>query len=474
MKDAYSDTTKKSGSLFTITARITIWYAVFLLLISATLMIVLYNLYNDRIDMSAETKLIKVVDEVGDMIISDGDDFIFDDRIQYYYKEVYISVYEHDGELLVGRRPRRIDDFPPIDAQDSQTVTDTSGNDWYIYDTTVRVEGKNLYIRGMLSGNEELGNGPFEISIFAVLLPIIVLLAALGGYLITRQAFSPVRKIIETTEEITKDGDLSRRIPLGRSRDEIYQLSRSFNDMFDQVEDMVKREKQFTSDVSHELRTPIAIIRSQSEFAMEDKEYAEEAAEIINRESQRMSRLISNLLMIARSDAGRIVPEITHVNASELIRELIEIRQIGAEREGCKIVMEIEDGIEMETDEIMLARMAANLIDNAIKYGKPADGAQPVVKVSVKKDGDDMICRVSDNGEGIHGEDREKIWERFYQTDTARTNSNSSGLGLSIVTAFAKALNAEARLLPEEESEMGGASFEIRVPMAYREGKDGK
>ena len=469
MKEGKSEKKRNKRSGFTITARITVWYAMFLVLISATLMVVLYNLYNDRAHMTAESKIIKVVDEVSDVITGDGDNFIFDDRIQYYYKEVYISVYEHDGSLLVGRRPRRIDAFPDINTKSTQTATDSSNGEWYVYDTIVRVEGKELYVRGMLNAADEIGAGPFEISIFAILLPIIVLLAALGGYLITRQAFAPVRKIIATTDEVSRDGDLSRRIPIGRSRDEIYELSTSFNGMFDRIEDVIKREKQFTSDVSHELRTPISVIRAQSEFAMEDKEYAMSAAEVINRESQRMSRLISNLLMISRSDAGRMRPEIAHVDASELITELAEARRYTAESAGFEMQLDIEKGIEMETDEIMLARMTSNLVDNAIKYGKPDNGSKGIIRISAKKEDDYLIVRVSDNGEGIHGEDREKVWERFYQTDTARTNSDSSGLGLAIVSAFAKALGAEAGLMPVGQSELGGASFELKVPLVYEE-----
>ena len=460
---------KNKGSSFSITARITIWYAIFLVLISASLMGVLFHMYNERGRMTAETKLIKVVEEVSGLISDDGDEFIFDDKIQYYFKEAYISVYKRDGEMIVGRLPRKINAFPPLNTESVQNTTDSTDTEWYVYDANLRVEGKDLYIRGMMSSVGDIGASSFEVMMFAVLLPIIVLLAALGGYLITRQAFAPVREIIKTTDEISKDGDLSRRIPHGKSRDEIYELSSSFNGMFDRIEDMVNREKQFTSDVSHELRTPISIIRAQSEFAMEDKEYAEEAAGIINRESQRMGRLISNLLTIARSDSGRMTPEITHVDVSELLEEIVEARTPAAGKGGTRIELDIEPGIEMDTDEIMLARMVANLIDNAIKYGKPADGSEGIIRVSVRREGDQMICRVSDNGEGIKEEDRERIWERFYQADAARTEGNSSGLGLSIIMAFAKVLGAEARLLEKEESELGGASFELRIPLKYEE-----
>ena len=311
------------------------------------------------------------------------------------------------------------------------------------------------------NSRHDLSSGT-EMNIFLILLPIIILLAALGGYLITRQAFAPVRKIIETTDEITKDGDLGRRIPLGNSRDEIYELARSFNGMFDRLEQLVKREKQFTADASHELRTPIAVIQAQSEYAMEDNEYAPQAVSVINRESRKMSSLITNLLMISRSDSGRMVPDIGPTEAAEIIRGIVHVKQDMADELGVKLQADIPEELNIQTDDEIFARIVINLVDNALKYGKHPDGT---VKVSAKLYGGTLIIRVSDDGEGVKEEDRARIWERFYQSESSRSREGSAGLGLSIVQTLVKALGGSVRLLEKKDSELGGASFEVRLPV---------
>ena len=444
-----------------ITARITIWYMLFLAIVAIILSLVIFRMTEDRIKAAAENKLAKVVDELGDTISEDGDDFILDKKIRYYYKDKYISVYDMDEDLVTGRRPRGIDVFPPLNADKIQITEDASGSEWYSYDNIIEVDGKKLYIRGMLNNVAEDGRYSSMLRLTAVLLPIILIFAGIGGYLITRRAFAPVREIIGITKDITGDGDFSRRIPLGKSHDEIYELSESFNDMFDRVEDVIKREKQFTADVSHELRTPLAIIQTQSEFAREDEGYAAAAIKVINRASRRRRGLISNLLMIARSDAGRMEPDVSEVDVSLLLPEFAEIKRADAEAAGCVIETDIEEGITLRTDEELFARIILNLIDNAIKYGKRPGG---IVRLSAGMQGGELVCRVSDNGDGVKAGDRDKIWERFYRADEARSEGSSSGLGLAIVTALSKALGGSVKLLSDEESELGGAAFELRLP----------
>lgn len=444
-----------------ITAKISIWYTLFLVLIAATLTVLLIRQYDERIRSAAENKLVRVVDEVGDTIHDDGDDFILDKKIRYYYKDTYISVYEMNENLVTGRRPRGIDVFPPIKVDAIQITEDSSGSEWYSYDTVIKVDEKDMYIRGMMNNVAEDNKYDFTVSLVLWVFPIVLILAGLGGYAITRGAFAPVREIINATKEISKDGDLSRRIPLGKSRDEIYELSSAFNDMFERVEDLVKREKQFTADVSHELRTPLAIIQAQSEFAMEDDSYAAEAAVVINRESRRMSELIGNLLMIARSDSGRANVNKKEINVTELLEAVAEIKRPLAEEKGLSLETDLERGLTATSDEDMLARIIINFLDNAIKYNDKEGGR---IRLSARSEKDDIVCLISDDGKGISPEDRNKIWERFYRSDTARTHEESSGLGLSIVKALAGAIGGAVELLGEDESELGGATFRLTIP----------
>lgn len=444
-----------------ITEKISIWYTLFLLLIAASLTIMLLRQYDARIKNAAENKLVRVVDEVGDTIHDDGENFILNKKIRYYYKDTYISVYEMDEDLVTGRRPRGIDVFPPIKPDEIQMTEDSSGSEWYSYDSIIEADGRNLYIRGMMNNVAEDNKYDFLVSLVLWGFPVLLIIAGLGGYVITRGAFAPVRKIIDATREISKDGDLSRRIPLGKSRDEIYELSESFNEMFERVEDLVGREKQFTADVSHELRTPLAVIQAQSEYAMEDEAYAPEASAVINREAHRMSELIKNLLMIARSDSGRMVPEKKELDLSALLESLADIKRPNAEEKGLTLETMVEDGMVTNTDEDMLARIIVNLLDNAIKYNNKEGGR---VRLSARREDGNIICKVSDDGDGISPEEKNLIWERFYRSDEARTSGESTGLGLAIVKALTRALGGNVELSSGEESELGGATFAVTIP----------
>ena len=366
-----------------------------------------------------------------------------------------------DGDIITGRRPRGIEEFPPLNAEKFQMTEDVSGSEWYCYDNIIEVSGKKVYIRGMLNIVADDDKYSFDVTLAMTLIPLIIIMAGIGGYVITKRAFAPIRKVIGTTEEITRDGDLSRRIPLGKSRDEVYELSESFNNMFDRVEELVNREKKFTADVSHDLRTPLAIIQAQSEFAMEDESYAAEANKVINREARRMSSLINKLMTIIRSDSGRLVPEKAKLDVSFLLDALAEIKRPLAEEKGLRIESEVEEGMEIETDEDMLARIIVNLLDNAIKYNNKDGG---IIRISAHKGEKEFVCRVSDDGPGVDPRERDMIWERFYRADEARTSGESSGLGLAIVKALTRNLGGSIELLSNEESELGGATFELKLP----------
>ena len=150
---------------------------------------------------------------------------------------------------------------------------------------------------------------------------IFVLFAAVGGYFITRRAFQPVRRIIQTAREIGEGNDLSRRIALGQGRDEVYTLAAEFDSMFARLEKAFEREKQFTSDASHELRTPTTVIISQCEYALERAKTLDEAREALHailNQAEKMAVMISQLLMLARADKAHGKMQFETVNLSDL------------------------------------------------------------------------------------------------------------------------------------------------------------
>ncbi len=292
------------------------------------------------------------------------------------------------------------------------------------------------------------------------LLPIILLVAALGGYLIACRAFRPVKHIIQTAEQITDGDDLSARIGLPAGKDEIYTLAASFDRMFDRLEGAFENEKRFTSDVSHELRTPTAVILSECEFALENAETLEEVKGSISRISesaQKLSALISQLLLLARADQGQALRKET-LDLSTLVEVICEQQSETTFQKGITIRPEIAPHLQVVADETMLMRLFINLIDNAVKYGK--EGGEVTVILYEK---DELICgEVRDNGIGIAAEHLPHIWERFYQVDPARDpNSSGAGLGLPMLKWIDEAHGGSIRV----ESRLGeGSAFIFTLP----------
>lgn len=278
--------------------KITIWYTVFLVAITGVFMAVITYTGNIRAGELARTKLTGSVSDAGDEISTLGENFIIDEDLNFYEDGVYISVYDESGELIEGRRPIELPELPQLKDK-SMHKLEADGEVWYVYESRFKIDGKPVWVRGIVKDFAEGGTFSFILKFAAVALPALVVIAALGGYFITRRAFGPVRNIVDTASEISRDGDLSRRIELDdsqkTSKDEIYSLAGTFNGMFDSLQESFEKEKRFTSDVSHELRTPLSVIISQSDYALDDVEYREKALNVINREARRMSNLVNRL-----------------------------------------------------------------------------------------------------------------------------------------------------------------------------------
>ena len=168
---------------------------------------------------------------------------------------VYLSLYTESGNLLYGRIPYGFDLNPEFSDSQLQTLTDSSQR-WYVFDLAHRISGYGLvYIRGISSVTDAESSFRITIHFAMIVLPLLVVLTAVIGYLFTRRTLGPVRRITETVQEIQTKQDLSRRIELGNGNDEIYQLADTFDQLLDRLEHAFRREQQFTSDVSHELRT---------------------------------------------------------------------------------------------------------------------------------------------------------------------------------------------------------------------------
>lgn len=419
---------------------------------------------NVRASEIARSKLMDHVADASEEIESFGENFIIDEDLDFYEDGVYLSIYTEDGDLLEGRRPAELPELPALKDKAMVKMNDEQGQTWYVYDSSFEMGSQAVWVRGIVKDFAEQSSFSFMLKLVLVACPALVVIAALGGYIITRRAFRPVRIIISTVEEISRDGDLTRRLNLqdgnlqdAAAKDEIHKLAKNFNSMFDRIEESFEKEKQFTSDVSHELRTPLSVIISQSDYARTDEEYREKALEVINREAKRMAGLVNRLLTLSRSDSGRLVLENDEIDFSEMCEMVAMQQEPAASRKNIELTADIEPGIKVTGDDAMLIRIILNLTDNAIKYSRQNGH----VRLSLKTAGDFACCSVEDDGIGIPEEDLERIWERFYRVDSSRSEEGS-GLGLAMVEALVKAHGGYT----DVRSSLGeGSRFNVYIPI---------
>ena len=466
-----------------ITKKITIWYTIFLVLLATGFVVAISVMGNLKAGELTKSKLTDSVRDIGRYIERDGGKFFLDKKLKFYDEGVYLSVYDEKEELIEGMRPIKLSSLPKLKEEKIIKMRDSEGQVWYVYDKVIKnlhdnkgnVVAKKIWIRGVVKNFAEESNFSFMIRLMAVTFPILVLVVTFGGFVIIRRGFLPVRKTIATAEEIRKSGDLSKRIDVGTAKykgididvgtgDELHQLALGFNRMFDRLEKTFAQEKQFTSDVSHEFRTPLAVIISQSDYALENADYRLKALEVINKEARRMSTLLNRLLTLTKSDTGKLELDVMEIDLSDLCDNILKEQTALAREKGFELEFDILSNVKILGDEEMVIRMILNLLENAFKYGKSGEGKGSVkVRLSAEKN---FACfSVEDHGPGIESKHLKDIWERFYRVDPSR-NLPGEGLGLAIVKALATAHGGHVTV----ESEVGkGSCFKIYLPVLGRE-----
>ena len=302
------------------------------------------------------------------------------------------------------------------------------------------------------------------ISTLLLAVPATLLVALIGGYWLASRAMQPVHRITRTARTISET-DLSQRLNLD-TPDEIGELARTFDEMLDRLQTAFTRQQQFTADASHELRTPLTIIDLEVDRALAQPrtpaEYAQ-ALLTIGAENDHMSRLVNNLLILARADAGQAVLNREPLDLSEVAMDVIERLAPLAQQNRLELVVGDLPELTVCGDRLYLAQMLTNLIENAIKY---TSGIGRHVWIDAEGRAEWGVVHVRDDGPGISAQHLPHIFDRFYRADPARStvddSPDGSRLGLSIVQWVAHAHGGTVNV----HSATGcGASFEVRLPL---------
>ncbi len=271
-----------------------------------------------------------------------------------------------------------------------------------------------------------------------------VALGLAGGLFMSRNMLARVDEINKSSQDIM-GGDLSRRLPIAGSGDELDQLGRNLNAMLDQIEALMTGMRQVTDNVAHDLRSPLNRMRNRLEVTLLQDMSSDEYRQVLERtivEADHLLTTFNALLMIARAEAGSLRESMTNVDPATILRDAAELYEPVAEESGFVLNVQAQDGLQVRGNRELLSQVLTNLIDNAIKHGKPTadddERAPPSIEVNLASNGLGRVeMSVADHGAGIPSDQYSRVLERFVRLETSR-NTPGSGLGLSLVSAVAR------------------------------------
>lgn len=375
--------------------RMTLWFTVVMVTISALVLVFVMLMNRNSVTRPPEAQVVYMVQRNADDQEFDHGNWDFSD-VEFYGHGVYTEIYDEDGRLLGGAGPAAVTEQMPFSDEGLRTVTGSDGGRYYVYDRALNVGGATVWVRGTIDSAARESVMDVIVPLAWALLPGLVVVSALGGWLISSLSFKPMEKVIAAAESISGGDDLSKRIGLPRGKSEINRLAGAFDDMFDRLERSFKAETQFTSDASHELRTPVTVILAECDTLERTQPTAEDYQEgvgVIRRQAQQMSRLIG--AAAAHHPAGAGHAENVHGARRPECAGGGRVRAAEADRPGRHGADAGRAGAGGGAGgRAALTRVLNNLIANAFRYGK--DGGH--VSVTVRRENGWAVLAVRDDG----------------------------------------------------------------------------
>jgi heavy metal sensor kinase len=297
--------------------------------------------------------------------------------------------------------------------------------------------------------------------VMATVLPLALLFAGGGGWLLARRALRPVDRMTEAARRISAE-HLDERLETTGSGDELDRLAATLNDMLGRLDVTFRQVRQFSADASHELQTPLTILKGEIEVALRAPRSPDEYQHVLAsalEESERIARLVEGLLLLSRADAGVLRMDRQPVDLAELMAEIVDYARVLAEAYGVALDLKSAAPLTIHGDREHLRRLLLNLVDNGIKY-TPAGGR---VTLTLERDGEWAALRIADTGIGLAPEELERIFQRFYRAPEALDQGKEgSGLGLCIARSIAEAHGGRIRV---ESAPGQGSVFTVFLPL---------
>jgi signal transduction histidine kinase len=278
---------------------------------------------------------------------------------------------------------------------------------------------------------------------------LVGVLGCLGGWFVTRRVLARVDAMTATTRTIMA-GDLGGRVPVAGTGDELDRLAQNLNAMLDRIGELLAGFRQVSDNIAHDLKTPLTRLRNRADEALRSETSPEglrAALEDAIEESDNLIRVFNALLMIARLEAGLSPEAMAEVDAAAIAEDVAELYEAAAEEAGYDLRVVTSGPVRLNGNRELLGQAIANLVDNALKYGSPAEPGrmEPSVEIRVERQGSEAAISVADRGAGIPEGERGRVLERFVRLEGARTRPGF-GLGLSLAAAVARLHEGSIRL----------------------------
>jgi heavy metal sensor kinase len=456
--------------------RLTLWYAVATAIVLAVFAWVAYEIVEHRLGAEIDRQLRIDFDLVEAQLDADASG-----KIRWLVQgahgdegfarlSAWFEVWSEDKQLLFRHWPVReaeIKSALPPPREPSlrfQTIELEPGLHVRVMERPARIHEHGVMVR-VFRDETDLRRTLREIvEVFVLAAPLAVMLASLGGYFVARRSLQPVAAMAEQARKITSES-LGERLPNPNPHDELGQLAVVFNETLQRLENSFDELKRFTADASHELRTPLTALRTVGEVALRQENNPAALRETIGsmlEEGQRLNDLIESLLTLARMEGGKVAVKRESVNLAQLAREVADTLSVVAKEKQQSLEVTGDDTVTILADPFLLRQALTNIVHNAVRYSPLK------TRIAVRATAGDShaTIEVADEGPGIAPEHQQKVFERFYRVDKARSREQGGhGLGLAIAKWSVEQQGGRIEL----ESESGkGSVFRILLP-PYRD-----
>lgn len=461
-----------------IRARLTLWYvtalAIILVLVSALIYVLLANALSHRIDNDLRIVIdIAATSLANDLAEGqDNADAARSTAAELSSGDQMLVIFDGDGRLLAesGREPDLPINLPPLagipaDLPLIYTVSEVDEADDRHRLAVRRVSVPPAQVPFIVMAGNTLDDLDAELvslaEILLTVVPLTLLAAGVGGWFLARQSLAPVIAMAEQARRIGV-GDVHGRLPVANPRDELGQLAETFNELLGRLGASLVQQRQFMADASHELRTPVATARTAAGVALQrphrDEDDYRDTLEIIEQQTARLSRIVDDMFLLARADAGNFPVRKTPLYLDEVVDEVVRATRVLAGPRQVEIHLNATAGAVMTGDEDLIRRLIANVLDNAVRHA-PAGSAVTVHLIAA---GARYEIAVNDAGPGVPAAAQPHIFERFYRADSSRSRANDSGAGLGLPLArwIARVHGGDVTLLRSSDQ---GSTFLIAL-----------